>query len=363
MTTGNPTEVVDSGGIRSVLIISTAKTFGGGERYVERVAGVYRALDFSVVLITACPALAESAAGDEDGFSEILLVSGLGAALRRARGILARRQIQIVHLNGHRDIVLAPLLSFRSVSIVGVRHTELIRENRIRSWVKLLIYSCCVPFADAIVCVSETVANQARRLPLLPWHITIPNWIPDRELPPPVEYRESPDIVSLLIVARLDPTKGHALLFEAMSGVSNVELHVVGDGPVDTFKGLCEGLRVEFHGFSENVNEYYGRCDIFVLPTYTEGSPLGVIEAMGAGLPILVSDIPAIREIVVHGNNGYLFRTGSSTSLAKALKELSQDVSLRKRLGQAAREYILAHRTEQSAVRGYSRVLSRLNIA
>lgn len=87
--------------------------------------------------------------------------------------------------------------------------------------------------------------------------------------------------------------------------------------------------------FGEEKLRLFSESDIFVLPSYGEGMPMVVLEAMGAGLPLIVSAVGAIPEFIKEGRNGLFVRPGDVPQLADKILLLVQDASLRKAMGEA----------------------------
>ena len=81
---------------------------------------------------------------------------------------------------------------------------------------------------------------------------------------------------------------------------------------------------------------YSTMTDIFVLSSHSEGLPLSVIEAMSVGLPVVASDVGAMKEIIEHRKDGILVRPESVDDLVKALNELIEDDALRRNLSRNA---------------------------
>ena len=92
--------------------------------------------------------------------------------------------------------------------------------------------------------------------------------------------------------------------------------------------------------------------DIFVLPSYIEGLPLVIPEAMMAGLPIVSTDVPGNRDIVEHGTNGYLLEAGDVLGLAGTLDSLLLDSDKREMLSMASREMAKGYDCCSQAVAG-----------
>lgn len=91
-------------------------------------------------------------------------------------------------------------------------------------------------------------------------------------------------------------------------------------------------------GLQSDVPPYLDAMDVFTLPSYREGMPRTIIEAMGMGLPVVATDIRGCREEVVEGETGFLVPTRDAETLADRLLRLLADPELRRRCGQAGRE-------------------------
>ena len=76
---------------------------------------------------------------------------------------------------------------------------------------------------------------------------------------------------------------------------------------------------IVYHGYAADVRRYIESCHIFVLPSYHEGMPRTVLEALAVGRPILTTDVPGCRETVVQGGNGLLVPKGEVDALAEAM--------------------------------------------
>jgi glycosyltransferase involved in cell wall biosynthesis len=113
------------------------------------------------------------------------------------------------------------------------------------------------------------------------------------------------------------------------------------------------GGSVSLLGYRPDVHELLAALDVFCLVSYKEGLPLSLIEAMATGLPVIGSDIGAIREVVQPDGNGLLAAPDDVPALTGALDRLAGDVSLRRRLGDAGRrlareKYSLARCVQQT---------------
>lgn len=82
------------------------------------------------------------------------------------------------------------------------------------------------------------------------------------------------------------------------------------------------------------------QSDVFILPSYSEGMPMSILDAMGYGMPIVSTMVGGIPEIVREGQNGYLFEPGDTDGMAKVLVNILQNDTLRKCLGQASADIV-----------------------
>ena len=88
-------------------------------------------------------------------------------------------------------------------------------------------------------------------------------------------------------------------------------------------------------------------ADVFALPSYVEGLPISIIEAMALGIPTISTNINAIPEAIKHRETGWLIEPGDSHELAKAIKTLMDDEELREKLSKSGREFVLENFNEK----------------
>lgn len=107
---------------------------------------------------------------------------------------------------------------------------------------------------------------------------------------------------------------------------------------------------VEWWGHCPDMVSVFRKCHAACLPSYREGLPKALIEAAACGLPIVASDAPGCREIVHHGENGFLVPVRDAVSIADALRQLIADGELRRRMGQRSRKIAEEHFGVQTVV-------------
>jgi glycosyltransferase involved in cell wall biosynthesis len=194
------------------------------------------------------------------------------------------------------------------------------------------------PLADRIVCVSENsrqlgVASGIGSARLVTIHNGIPDVssvhraAPDRDGPPRV-----------VSVARFAPPKDHRTLLLAVKDVPRLHLDLVGDGPAEEEARALAGElgvtdRVRFLGRRTDVTELLTEAQAFALCSRSEGFPMATLEAMRAGLPVVVSNVGGAPEAVVDGQTGYVVADNSVAGWIDRLSLLARDPALRSRLG------------------------------
>lgn len=107
---------------------------------------------------------------------------------------------------------------------------------------------------------------------------------------------------------------------------------------------------VSWIGFQDNMKEVLGDCHIVVLPSYREGLPKSLIEACAIGRPIVTTDVPGCREVVIDGENGFLVEVKNAEALAAAIEKLIIDPALRTAMGAKGRKIAEENFSIQSVI-------------
>ena len=159
------------------------------------------------------------------------------------------------------------------------------------------------------------------------------------------------DEFRLLFVGRLAPVKGLRVLFDAVVRLApelpGLRLVLVGDGPDRTqLKEAAAPLGdlVRFTGYlsQQDVADEMKRCDAVVLPSFAEGVPVVLMEAMASGLPVIATQVAGVGELVVDGETGRIVRPGDPDDLMQAIRDLAADAETRRAMGRAGREVVAA---------------------
>lgn len=157
--------------------------------------------------------------------------------------------------------------------------------------------------------------------------------------------------VLILFIGHLEPFKGIFELLDAFNSIKtkheNCKLMIIGEGHdeqrvKETVSNFELDNSVIFKGkvSPETIQNYYQMADIFTLPSYTEGLPLVVIESMACGLPVVVSTVGGIPELVKDEDNGFLVPPRDSLSLTRKLERLVDSEKLRIKIGNRALETV-----------------------
>jgi glycosyltransferase involved in cell wall biosynthesis len=156
--------------------------------------------------------------------------------------------------------------------------------------------------------------------------------------------------IHFLMVARLLKAKGVVEYSEAAklakSRISGARWILIGpfddgnpDGIAKTqLDQLLQQTPIEHIEWTDNVRDYLEDCHIYVLPSYREGLPRSVLEAMAVGRAILTTDVPGCRETVIEGENGVLVPAMNSGALADAMVSMATDQAALSRMGVRSRQ-------------------------
>ena len=166
----------------------------------------------------------------------------------------------------------------------------------------------------------------------------------------------------IVFVGRLEPEKNVDSLLDALCGMLNVRLTVVGDGSLRgalEAKARVSGLDVEFLGRlpSAEVPHVLHRAEACVLPSYYEGNPKVLVEAMACGVPVVGTRVAGIRDLVIHRETGFLCGT-TPEDIRLALEEVLTDSALRARLHERGLRYV-RERCSLSVVADQERAIVR----
>lgn len=155
-----------------------------------------------------------------------------------------------------------------------------------------------------------------------------------------VELGIESDTVVLLSVGELIKRKNHETIISAIAGLEKIKLLylICGKGVLDeSLKKMVLTLgleeRVRFLGFRTDISEICAAADIYVFPSYQEGLPLALMEAMAGGLPVACSAIRGNTDLIEHGQGGYLCSPDDVHAFTENIRKLAEDTITREHMG------------------------------
>jgi len=172
--------------------------------------------------------------------------------------------------------------------------------------------------------------------------VVVPNYVDTDLFKPNSSITPVPG--RICFIGRLEEEKNLFALLEAVKGLS-VELVIVGRGSLrETLetKAQTENIPARFLGNLPHsaLPEVLNQSQLFILPSYYEGHPKTLLEAMACGLPVIGANSPGIRELIDHRQTGILCGT-SPVEIRAAILEVLGDTNLRERISRQARQYVV----------------------
>ncbi len=216
----------------------------------------------------------------------------------------------------------------------------------------------CYRFAPALVCVSNAVANNMIAKHISPDNLrVVHNGIdPEPFCAGPVAELPIPEGAFCVgTVAHLSPKKGYAELMAAAILVPDAHFVIVGEGAMRSeLEAMAQGPlagRLHVLGYRDDIPALMRRFDVFCLPSRREPFGLVLLEAMGAGCPVVAFADGGVPEVVVHGTTGLLAPSRDVPALADCLRQLQANPALRQRMGEAGKERLLSNFTLEHTIR------------
>jgi glycosyltransferase involved in cell wall biosynthesis len=340
-----------------ILLMVDSLDVGGAERHVIELAASLVQSDWSVTI--ACSI--EGALAPLARRANVEVVPLLrGLAKRRVspayawqlRRLLRRRRFDLIHAHMFASASAAALAcSGTATPLVLTEHSEASWRRQPARWFGRSVYSR----ATHVIAVSDSIRRRLIHRDGVPAErvSTIPNAYPSLVDQAPVgmcsalRQLEAIDGPCVGVIARLQPEKGVQYLIEAAAQVHarvpQACFIVVGDGPLrEPLARLADDLGIDqavvFLGFRLDAAAVLSKLDVLVVPSLSEGTPLVVLEAMVAGVPVVASAVGGIPEQIRHGQDGWLVPAGDSGPLGAAIADLLENPARARQMGQVGRE-------------------------
>lgn len=269
--------------------------------------------------------------------------------------IIKKTGVRLIHSNGQPiDLFGAIAAKLSGVPIIITRHSmidDLLISN-LRKNVYKQFDSLALRLSDCVIAICQTGANHlARTSPYLKGKIKrIYNGIQVDRFPlkePSISC--FPDYITIGFIGRVSEEKGvHDFLkvmWELLRLRYTVKGIIVGGGPdLEKAKKMSVeyGIEaaVEFCGIKNEVLPFLHKMDIFLLPSFREGFPLSILEAMAVGLPVISTRIGGIPEQLIENVNGFLVVPGDISKMVAFCIELIEKPWLRKNFGKRSRKIV-----------------------
>jgi glycosyltransferase involved in cell wall biosynthesis len=210
--------------------------------------------------------------------------------------------------------------------------------------------------ADFIVCISSYTRSQLMNLsPYAQWgKFEVVRLGVDPMLFSPPTHRVRGDVFEILCVGRLTPAKGQHLLIDAVDQLTRqgrrMRLRLIGDGPdLASLRTRADQLgsseSVVFEGAvnQDRIGSIYATADVFCLPSFAEGLPVVLMEAMSMQIPCISTSIAGIPELIRNGIDGLLVAPSHLEVLVEALAILMDKPQFAARLAESGRAHVLEY--------------------
>lgn len=359
------------------LVISSLQT-GGAERVLSELANAWCAQGYQISLITL---------SREDERSLYTLDSRVKlfplnqsslqetSLLQRLKNIVRRIFVLRMTLKSVKpDAIISFIDVMNITTLLASRFLKIpviVSERTHPAYYKLpypykILRRLMYPYADKVISQTNSASNYFSALSLSKKAV-IPNSVSI-----PVRQKKQDDILKpvhhIVSVGRLCPNKGFQILIRAFSKVlgrnPNLKLTIYGEGEMRTnLEELIQELNlvntVFLPGTIPDIQSALMSADLFVFPSYYEGFPNAVCEALAMGLPVIASNCSGTIDIIQDGVEGRLFPVGDVDALADVIQELLADAPARVKLSEKA-QHVIERFSQPSVMKCWDDVLMQV---
>ena len=354
-----------------VAYFSNASARGGAEEHILTLLHGLNRSRFQPYLICS-PAVADKLGGDVP--EDVVVIplpfgrlSEFRGAFRLAK-LLLQNKIQILHSHLFYSSLFASPVGWLC-GIPAILETPHLRElwREGKGWPKSSFFvdrlvGKCVDGYIAVSNANGVYLREVKKLPARKIHVVqngsdLNRFRPDHQAP--AGMRESLGFSAkdpvMLVPARLEPQKGHRILFDALPSVlkefPTVRVVCAGEGALlaelqNQVKRLNLENNVTFVGRQQKLEDWFALCDFTILPSFFEGLPLVAVESLAAGRPMVATDVDGTPEVILDGKTGLTVPPGNAPALAAAIVRMLREPEARRAMAETGRRWALECFTE-----------------
>lgn len=241
----------------------------------------------------------------------------------------------IILAHGNREITLSTISSIITGNkIIGYIHNDQSEYYREKSLFWRLMEKIIYPLTNNLVILDNSILN---KIPIFAKNkvIQINNPVDDKYF----DLKKTKKNMNIIHVGSFIKRKNQSCLIKAFSKIATKNLKsrlvLIGEGPE---KKSCEDLclklkikeRVDFLGNIKNVKYHLKKSALFVMPSFSEGMSISLLEALASGLPIITTNFSSFhRKVTINGKNGYLVKVNDENDMAKKINLILNNDKLR----------------------------------
>lgn len=274
--------------------------------------------------------------------------------LKLCKTLISNRKIRVLHIHAASDssfirksivVLLARLFGKKTILHMHGGEFSAFYEkwNLLKPYMRYIIRS-----NEIVICLSRQ------------WFEYYKNFLPAERLRivnnpvPTIESDNTKKLtgsINFLFLGLIIERKGIYDLLKAIASLdaalrNKVKLDIGGDGEKDKLLRMISNLQlqdnVRFRGWvnGELKKELFSNADVYILPSYVEGLPVSVLEAMSYGLPVIATNVGGIPEIVKNGENGYLLTPQDENAIAAAITKIIENDAQLEKMGRRSLELV-----------------------
>jgi glycosyltransferase involved in cell wall biosynthesis len=337
---------------KQVLFVSPLPPPAGGiASWMEKILrhglpGNYRPRLVNTRILGSRPVFGDATLGAMEAYRTISIIARLMVSLFTSR-------FEVAHINSSlspngifRELICAVLVRLRGIPLVAHYHGNMAAfpQERLggmsfaalRILIRLSAVNLVLNQPSRALCQQLVKGQNPKRC------LLIPNFIEDAIFARRLTIsRPGCARVRAVFVGGLTRAKGAIDFVELAQRLPDIDFHLIGHMLPDfasAMSSLPANVSIVGSLPYNDVIAHVASCDLFVFPSYTEGFPLAVLEAMSLGLPVVASNVGAIPEMIEQGKGGFLARPGDIEHFASSIAMLAQNPALREQQSQFNRK-------------------------